>query len=155
MTRSWIRPWMAVVVITFATVAAIVGVRLTARADGTPSPVSTEMPRSEGIESEYGIRIERVSMLAEGGVVELRYLLLDADAANVLHADDQDFDEDFPHIIAGTTVIDLPTFHHHGGDLVTGRELSILYGNLDGAVVEGGTVDIEIGDERLVGVPVG
>ena len=155
MDRPSIRLWVVVAVVIPVMVAAIVGVRLTVRANGAADAVEIEMPRSEGIESAYGIRIERVSMLAEGGVVELRYLLLDADAASVLHADDQDFAEDFPHIIAGTTVIDLPTFHHHGGDLVTGRELSILYGNLDGAVVEGGTVDIVIGDERLVGVPVG
>jgi hypothetical protein len=146
---------MAVVAILFVTAGAVIGVRLAVRADGPEAPTTAEMPRSDRIEREYGIRIDRVSLLAEGGVVELRYVLLDADAASVLHSDDQDFQDDFPHIIAGDTVIDLPTFHHHGGDLVTGRQLSILYGNLDGAVVEGDIVSIEIGDERLDGVPVG
>ena len=155
MIRPWNRTWAAVAVILVATVGVVIGVRLAARADGPAERTTAEMPRSERIEREYGIRIERVSLLAEGGVVELRYILLDADAAGVLHADDQDFVDDFPHIIAGDTVIDAPTFHHHGGDLVTGRQLSILYGNLDGAVVDGTEVSIVIGDERLDGVPVG
>ncbi len=140
-----------------ALAATIIGVRMTARADGDQpsSPADIEMPRSAQMESEYGIRVERVSLIAEGGIVELRYILLDADAAGVLHATEPDYQNDFPHVIAGDTVIDEPTFHHHGGELVTGRELSILYGNLDGAVVEGETVAIEIGDTRLDGVPVG
>lgn len=113
------------------------------------------MPTSPQIEADYGIRIERVSLIGDGGLVELRYVLLDAGKAGILHDEENDFRDDFPHILAGATSIDEPTFHHHGGDLVTGRQLSILYGNLDGAVEEGGTVSIEIGSDRLDGVPVG
>lgn len=116
--------------------------------------VERSMPRSAEFEADYGIRIERVSLIGDGGLVELRYVLLDAGKAGVLHDEENDFTEDFPHIVAGDTNIDEPTFHHHGGDLVAGRQLSILYGNLDGAVEPGSTVSIEIGSDHLDGVPV-
>jgi hypothetical protein len=154
--RSGLARGLAAVIAIVGIAALVIGIRLATRADDATAAVGeVDMPISSAIESEYGIRIERVSLLAETGIVELRYILLDADAASVIHADDQDFGDDFPHIVAGSTVIDEPTFHHHGGDLVTGRELSILYGNVDSAVVQGDTVSIEIGDLRLDGVPVG
>jgi hypothetical protein len=129
---------------------AVLGFRAVSRSRGPETVIG--MPSSERIEQEYGIRIERVSLIASGGLVELKYLVLDADAAGAIHDDDA---EDFPSIVADGTVIGNPTFQHHGGKVVVvGRELSILYTNAKGAVRTGETVSIEIGDEQLSQVPV-
>ncbi len=146
---------VAVAVAICAVGATVFGVRVLAGNDDAPGdPVAeqsatVEIPRSPGIEETYGIRIQRVSLIGSNGMVELRYQLLDADKAAVIHDDDQDYSDDFPKIVAGTKTLAIPTFHHHGGDLVTGREFSILYGNAGGAVEVGDTVRIEVGDERL------
>jgi hypothetical protein len=156
--KRWLLRTTALTVLVCAVAAVVVGIRVAARGDAEPAagaPASAVAPSSPAIEASYGIRIERVSLIGDGGIVELRYVLLDADKAGVLHATDQDFTDDFPHIHANGVTIDEPTFHHHGGDLVTGRELSILYGNLDGAVHLGDRVTVTIGDERLDDIPVG
>jgi hypothetical protein len=142
---------IAIVVIGMILVAgAVLGFRAVSRSSGPEAAIG--MPSSERIEQKYGIRIERVSLIASGGIVELKYQILDSDAADALHDDDK---QDFPHIVANRTVIETPTFHHHGGEVVAGRELSILYTNAKGAVRTGETVSIEIGDEQLSHVPVG
>lgn len=135
--------------------AAVFGLRVVARPLGSEVDELAEMPRSPGIEQTYGILVRRVSVTAGGGIVEVRYQLLDADRADVLHQDDVEYGEEFPRILDGDVVLDTPTFHHHGGELVTGRELSILYPNVGGEVRAGDVVTIEIGDEQLTDVPVG
>ncbi len=118
-------------------------------------PSSTaDIPQSEGIESEYGIRIQRVSVIGDGGIVEIRYQLIDADLADVIHQDTVEYGDEFPQIIAENITLSIPTFHHHGGDLVTGREFSILYANADGSIQPGDVVTVKIGDEQLDLIPV-
>lgn len=155
-----VRRYAALAAAVLALGVTVFGLRVVAGGDDGPGdpggrqPTSAEIPQSPGIEQTYGIRVKRVSLIGEGGMVELRYQLLDADRADVIHQDDQDYSEDFPNIVTSSTTLEVPTFHHHGGDLVTGREFSILYGNADGAVEPGDTVSIEVGDERLDGVVV-
>ena len=109
-------------------------------AQHAPPPAATShMPASPAIEARWGVRFTIVQLLADNGLVELRYQVLDVDKANRLHADSQ-------------TLADIPSFrvegsggvvkansllfhiHHEWDQGSNGRSYSIVYGNAGGVM---------------------
>jgi hypothetical protein len=133
----------------------ILGVRAlgssTDAADGRPSePAATPSPTSPAIEARYGVRITQLDVLAAGGLLELRYVVLDPGRAAALH------DPDGRHLpivtsTSGRVVRETP-FHSHTTAQTAGASYSILYRNDGGAVARGDRVDISIGGLHLADV---
>jgi hypothetical protein len=126
----------------------------------TLAPSSATMPTSPRIEQEWGIRLMVVQLLADNGLVEVRYQVLDINKANRLHAD-------------SSSLTNLPTIYLEGTDKVVksnsllfhihheweqgseGRAYSIVYGNPNGALYPRAFVTVAMPDGlKLQHVPV-
>lgn len=109
-------------------------------------------PENPAMENSLGIRVDTVQLVAAGGIVEVRYTVLDAVKAST-------FQNDVHHP---------PVLHseQHGGniyrtalmkqghDLRPGQTYYVLYLNNANAVHRGDTLEIDAGRNRLQHVPV-
>jgi hypothetical protein len=109
------------------------------------------MPTSSQIEEAWGIRFTLVQLLADNGMVELRYEVLDVNKANRLHADSSSL-TDIPYIrvegIGKVVKANSLMFHiHHDWTQgVEGRNYSIVYGNAGGVIYRNALVTIVMSD---------
>jgi hypothetical protein len=111
--------------------------------------VRTPMPTSPQIEQEWGVRVTLVQLLAAGGLVEIRYEVLNTDRANRLHADTSVDSIPFLLLEGSTKEIKSSSlmFHYHHGDKGTeGRTYSIVYGNSGGILHRGSLVTVRMAD---------
>jgi hypothetical protein len=113
---------------------------------------SGQAPANPAMENSLGIRMDSVQLVAAGGIVEVRYTVLDAVKASK-------FQDDVHHP---------PVLHseQHGGniyrtalmkqghDLRPGQTYYVLYLNNANAVHRGDTLEIDAGRNRLQHVPV-
>jgi hypothetical protein len=111
--------------------------------------VRLPMPSSPEIEQEWGVRVTLVQLLAAGGLVEIRYEVLNTDRANRLHADTSL--EAIPSILLEGSDSKIKSqslmFHYHHGDKGTeGRTYSIVYGNSGGILHRGSFVTVRMAD---------
>jgi hypothetical protein len=117
------------------------------------SDVHPAFPTSPQIEDAFGVRFTSVDITAAGGMIELRYQVLDSDKTAVVH--DQ---ATAPFVVdhAGKKFADPGMVGHtHIGPLkVAGSSDFILLANAGGAVHHGDVVTIEFGKYALRGVPV-
>jgi hypothetical protein len=105
------------------------------------------MPVSEEIEAKFGVRFSFLAVTASGGMVELRYRVIDEDrAANFGH-----YTETAPMLIDGDTgkIVDVTIMGLHNHRVEPGRTYYVLYRNTDGAIKSGRPVTIQIGDLAL------
>ncbi len=114
-----------------------------------PGPSRTTFPSSAAIEARYGVRFTQLDVLASGGLVELRYLVLDPDLAAAFH---DPTGAHLPHVVTGSgaELTETP-FHSHATAQSAGASYSILYRNDGAAVGRGDEVDITVGHLRLTG----
>lgn len=107
---------------------------------------------ARSFEDRTGVRLVRVALTAGGGVIDIRYLVLDSTKAvetfeNLGH----------PAVVDEDTGTQLSTpwmvhaIHPKLNDAVTYAALLV---NADGAVTSGGDVTVVMGDARLAHVPV-
>jgi hypothetical protein len=102
-------------------------------------------PPSE-LETRYGIQIAQLALTASGGLVDVRFKVLDAAKARALLADPANA----PTLIAGDKPPLAPPHHAlQGAKFSTGQIFYVLYPNLRGAVQRGGEVTVAMGDARL------
>jgi hypothetical protein len=118
-------------------------------ASGTP----LAMPRSPAIEQQYGVRFTGVDVTSGGGMIQLRYQVLDSGKTEAIH------DETVaPYVIdsKGTKYADpgLVGHSHVGPVAAAGSSDSVLLANAQGGVKAGSIVTIKIGDLELRNVPV-
>lgn len=148
--RTGRRAWLAA--------ALVVAVIVTCRLVTAPMPTELEtapasaFPSSAAIEARYGVRFVQLDVLAAGGLVELRYLVLDPDLATAFH---DPTGAHLPHVVtrSGAELRETP-FHSHSTAQAPGATYSILFRNDGGAVVRGDRVAIAVGDLRLTDVAV-
>lgn len=109
-----------------------------------------EGPAARAFEARTGIRVVRVTVTGGGGIVDLRYLVVDPDRALAVHdTPPKLIDED------SGTVVDLPFMGHlHGGEPEFGLTYPLLFVNGGGAVRPGDQVTVVVGGARLEHVPV-
>jgi hypothetical protein len=105
------------------------------------------MPVSQEIEEKFGVRFNFLAVTAGGGMVELRYRVVDAGkAANFGH-----FTETAPMLIAEDTgkIVDVTIMGLHNHRVEPGRTYYVLYRNTETAVQSGRPVTIRIGNLDL------
>jgi hypothetical protein len=119
------------------------------------------VPTSAQIEQVWGIRVTTVQLLADRGLVELRYLVVDSAKAAKLHADTTSV-KNIPWIKVEGSAATIKSqsvmyhFQHGVGNGVEGHTYSIIYGNADNAVRPYSFVTIVMPDNlELQHVPVG
>jgi hypothetical protein len=105
------------------------------------------MPVSTEIEEKFGVRFTFVAVTAKGGMVELRYRVIDeGKAANFGH-----YSETAPMLIAEDTgkVVDVTIMGLHNHRVEPGRMYYVLYRNTDNAIQSERPVTIAVGDQKL------
>jgi hypothetical protein len=125
-------------------------------AQGASAPATGAVPQSAAVESQFGIRLVGIDITASGGMIQLRYQVLDLDKAEALHpaANEapvvvvvgSDGHEYLDPGIAGHT--------HVAGVAAAGSYDRILLANARGGVHAGDRVTVRFGDLELTGVPV-
>jgi hypothetical protein len=135
---------------------AMVGGILVARgwnpiSSGNDSPPS--MPVSPAIEAAYGIRFTSVDVTAAGGMIQLRYQVLDSDKTAIVH--DQNA---APYVVdsRGVKYADpgMVGHSHIGPTRAAGTSDFVLLANARGGVKPGSAVTIKVGSLELRNVPV-
>lgn len=137
-----------------AAVAVLVGVGLTVpRLISTGPSYDPDSDATRSFEDRTGVRLVRVALTAGGGVIDVRYLVL-----NSTKAVETFEDLGHPAVVDEDTGTRLSTpwmvhaIHPKLNDAVTYAALLV---NADGAVTSGGDVTVVMGDARLAHVPVG
>jgi hypothetical protein len=124
------------------------------------APKAAPMPANPRIEQDWGIRFSVVQLLADNGLVELRYQVLDNTKANRLHADNTSLDNLPTIYVEGTDKVVksnslLFHIHHEWEQGSDGRAYSIVYGNAGGVIYPRALVTISLPDGlKLQHVPV-
>jgi hypothetical protein len=135
-----------------AVVAVVLGVRIatqthhqTAVATFGAGPV---VPTSPLVEQRWGIKVTNVVLLADGGLVAIRYQVVDPAKDGKLHSGGT---ANLPVLIDESTGREIKStaamMHVHYADGgVNGKSYSILYGNSGGALKRGAIVTIKMAD---------
>ena len=110
------------------------------------------VPSDAKMESSLGIRVQQAAVVADGGIVELRYTVLDSQKASrfqndvhhppVLHSERRKGD------------VYRAALMKQGHELRPGQTYYILYLNNAHAIRSGETLEIEAGGSKLQHVPV-
>jgi hypothetical protein len=108
------------------------------------------IPTSPQIEQTWGIRVVDVITLADGGLIELRYQVVDPSRGSRIHVGGSETaslpvlrDETRGKVLTAKSAM----FHfHHGQTAVNGRTYSILYGNSGGVIHVGDLITIRMSD---------
>lgn len=116
-------------------------------------PVSGKVPpmvSAAGLAQRSGVRITHVAITGNGGLVDLRYQVVDADKAAVIH-------EVSPELVDETTgavVNQLFMGHQHKGLLRAGQTYYLIFQNPGNLVQRGTRVTVELGGRRVPHVTV-
>lgn len=124
---------------------AVVGAFLAAHdSRGATAPtVLAPVPHNAAVELRFGIRISQVAVTAGGGMVDVRYVVLDPDRALAFGHRQSTFpvlvDDRSGRELGGLA---MSMFPHH---LLAGRQYYLLYRNDGGTVRTGDTVSVRMG----------
>lgn len=114
---------------------------------GIPQLQENGVPISPEIEERFGVRITGLYLSAQGGLVDLRYRVVDVGKAKNFGHDT----ENSPLLIAEASgkVVDVTIMMKHSHRIELGRIYYILFRNTGNAVEPGSTVTVQIGNLRL------
>ena len=119
-----------------------------------PASGTSTMPTSAAIESTYGLRFTGVDVTAGGGMIQIRFQVLDSDKTEAVHGTDLT-----PYIVDGDghkfADPGMAGHSHVGKRQAAGTTDYILLANASGRVKAGSVVTIKVGDLQLGNVPVG
>lgn len=156
------RAWLTRLALPIVLLVAVVGVLVYVNRVPMPpasSGQALEMPTSDAIEGQYGVRFTQVGITADGGMVDLRYRVLDPDKAMGIMNMAMSGGGDNPNapklIVEGDgTAID-------NSEVMSMKQLPepnsvqfVLFANPRGVLKSGMFVTIVVGDQRLEHVPV-
>jgi hypothetical protein len=105
-----------------------------------------------GFEQRSGVRIVRIALTGGGGLVDVRYQVIDPNAAASIHdlaTPPQLVDER-----TGVLVNELLMGHFHGGRLQTAQTYFLLFNNPGTLLRRGTRVTVQLGAGRVAHVPV-
>jgi hypothetical protein len=109
-------------------------------------PNAIALPAPNSLELQYGIQITHIGLTASGGLVDLRFKVLDAAKAKALLGNAANP----PMLIAGDMPPLMPPHKAlHGAKYSQGQVVYILYPNLRSAVKPGAEVTVAMGDVRF------
>jgi hypothetical protein len=131
---------------TAATPTAAASRQAMASASASAARPSRPLPSPSALESQSGIQIAQVGLVASGGLVDVRFKVLDPAKVRALLGKPANA----PQLIAGDKPPLLPPHQAlHGAKYGPGQIFYILYPNQRGAVQTGSEVSVAIGDLRL------
>lgn len=143
----WKKYWvvLAVVVALFFGLIGYKGWQMLQQQQNQAYMAEIQAERAAQIEDEWGIRIIHVALVAEGGLLDLRYQVTDPDKAYDLF----DAVETIPRVVAadGTEMAMNDDPHTH--NLEFGYQYFFLLRNIGGAVEPGSYVTVAVGDVEL------
>lgn len=127
---------------------------VTWRAAGRAEPRhGTVVPQSSAMEAKLGVRFTHVAVVAGGGIIEVRYVVLDAAKASAFQSDLKN-----PPVLRDEQdggVANQTEQMRQGHELRPGQTYYLLYSDPRGAIRPGDTVSIQDKSGlRLAGVPV-
>jgi hypothetical protein len=117
-----------------------------------PAIQSSPLLPMAGFEARSGVRIVRVAVTGDGGLVDLRYQVLDPNAATSVH--DKETPPDLVDERTGVVVKDLFMGHSHHGPLKAAQSYYLLFENPGNLVRRGSRVTVQLGAARVAHIPV-
>ena len=130
-----------------ATAALVVGAGLwlgwqayqAAQLPGTPAAAAA-------IEAQWGIRVTHIAVLADGGLIDFRFQVIDPDKAGPLFSLDKR-----PAMIVESTGQRVDSLYHPNmaHDVQAGESVYFIYNDTQGALKPGTAVSVLLGDLRL------
>lgn len=117
-----------------------------------PAPLAAETPASPEIEAAWGVRFDHVALIGGGGIVDVRYTVIDPDrAAALLVSLDA-----LPVLTNQRTGAELRLTEslHHRVNLDAGRSYYMLYANAGNLLRRGDAVSLTVGEFTLAPVVV-
>jgi hypothetical protein len=137
--RRLSRPWLAAGLVLMLAAGGLA----VSRTVGSGSASNPARPVSSAeLESKYGTRIDLVALTALGGLVQLRFTVLDKTKAETLFH----VAENMPTLIAEPSgkVLHAPTGMRHHLTLLDGGSYFVLFANAGNALSEGTPVSVQI-----------
>ena len=110
------------------------------------------VPENASMEAKLGVRFVQAAVVADGGLVELRYTVLDAQKASAFQR--RVHNPPTLHSEKRSGTLYRTALMRQGHDLRPGQDYYILYLNNKGAVRPGETMEIDAGGQKLAKVPV-
>jgi len=139
--------WRRVAGVAILAAAAVALGLLTVASIRSAPPPGSSVPVNAVVEARWGIRVSQVAMTADGGMVDFRFLVLDADKAWEM----MQSPENLPVLrveATGTMIVSTSSMAARH-DLTPGRTYFLLYRNTAGAVRPGSIVTVIFGDQRI------
>jgi hypothetical protein len=140
------RPWLTTMVGVLVIPLLLAG-GLTAMATVKVDPSDAKVVSIETLERDYGVRFDLIGVTAAGGLVDLRFTVLDAEKAKALFHDAASSPALF---IENTgSVLRTKKGMSHRLNLLAGGRYFMLFSNAGGVVQSGTRVSVVINDIRL------
>ena len=102
---------------------------------------------ADQLEQQYGVRLDVLGLLASGGLLELKFQVLDADKAAALFGPTKDMP--VLAVEGSTQVLQSASGMKHHFEILDGATYFFLYTNVANAVHEGSQVAFVIDDVRI------
>jgi hypothetical protein len=131
---------------------ALVGVVFFRFASGAHAKPRYDVPHNAQIEAALGVRFSQAAVVGDTGLVELRYIVLDAQKASAFQSDTA-----HPPVLRSERngkVAWRAALMRQGHELRPGQTYYLLYLNNQGAVQRGDKITIEAAGRHLQHVPV-
>jgi hypothetical protein len=128
---------------------AVLAFRLAGSATGGEN---SHVPQDSGMENDLGIRVERAALVADSGIVEIRYTVLDSQKASNFQNDVHN-----PPVLRSehrSGDVYRAALMKQGHDLQPGQTYYILYLNNQNTIHRGENIQIDAGNNHLRHVPV-
>jgi hypothetical protein len=108
----------------------------------------TTLVDADGLAARYGIKVSLLAVTAAGGLIELRYQVVDPDKADQVQHDA----DLLPALVvedSGATLVLRNPPHHHASPTVLGGTYFVLFANARNAIHPGARVTLVLGDVRI------
>ena len=145
--RSILRHQWAMTAIGVLVVPILVATTLTAAATATVDPSDARVVSVAELQEDFGVRFDLIGVTASGGLVDLRFTVLDATKAKTLFHDASS--SPALYVEGSGNVLRTRKGMSHRLDLVTGGRYFLLFSNSGGAIQAGTQVSIVIDGVRL------
>jgi hypothetical protein len=143
------RAWQLLTLLLAVALGLAVALRFGGSADAAPR---YDVPHDGQLESATGVRFTQAAVVADGGLVELRYVVLDAQKASAFQNDTA-----HPPTLRNEhsgKVASRAALMKQGHELRPGQTYYLLYLNAQGAIKRGDKISIDAGQRHLQHVPV-
>lgn len=135
------RPLLIITLIVLAT-AAIIGLWTAAHVNQMPGVVVSQA----AFEEKWGIHISHIAVVADGGLIDFRFQVIDPDKASpVMEVETR------PHLYVESTGQEVSSLYHimHNHAIQAGKSHYLIFNNENGAIRSGTSVSVVLGDMRL------